>query len=175
MLSFKDISDFNKVGDYLSILNGAIFAELVVLFIVYYTPYFDSRKLMDWYETYRLSAVIADVLILVIGIILTRLVFSAFKLKWNIWKFLLVLVGIQVVHDILFYGLFSSVPRGINKMMDLFKSYAKEVGVGAVLGDSFMIVISALAAMYFAGLSQNNNIILLITLVYLIPYIIYTK
>jgi len=175
MLTFKNISNFNKIGDYLPILNGAIFAELVVLFIVYYTPYFDSRKLMDWYETYRLSAVIADVLILVIGIILTRLVFSAFKLKWNIWKFLLVLVGIQVVHDILFYGLFSSVPRGINKMMDLFKSYAKEVGVGAVLGDSFMIVISALAAMYFAGLSQNNNIILLITLVYLIPYIIYTK
>jgi hypothetical protein len=73
---FKDISNFNKLSDYLPILNGAIFAELLVLFIVYYTPYFNSRKLMDWYETYRLSAVLADVLILVVGLILTRLVFK---------------------------------------------------------------------------------------------------
>lgn len=172
---FKDISNFNKLSDYLPILNGAILADILVLLIVYYTPYFDSRKLMDWYESYRFGAIIADVLILVIGVILTRLVFSVYGLKWNIWKFLLILVGIQVVHDILFYGLFSIIPRGTNKMMDLFKSYAKEVGVGAILGDSFMIVVAALAAMYFAKLSLNSNIILLISLVYVLPYILYTK
>lgn len=172
---FKDISNFNKLGDYLPILNGAIFAELIVLFIVYYTPYFNSRKLMDWYETYRLSAVLADVLILVVGLILTRLVFKLFKTKWNIWKFLLILLAIQIAHDVLFYGIFTMIPRGTNKMLDLFKDYAKEVGAGAILGDSFMILIAALTAMLFATLDTNNNIIALVFLVYIVPYILYTK
>ena len=172
---FKDISNFNKLGDYLPILNGAIFAELIVLFIVYYTSYFNSRKLMDWYKTYRLSAVLADVLILVVGLILTRLVFKLYKLKWNIWNFLLILLGIQIIHDILFYGVFTIVPRGTNKMLDLFKDYAREVGGGAILGDSFMIIICALTAMLFAKLDTNNNIIALVFLVYMVPYILYTK
>lgn len=172
---FKDISNFNKLSDYLPILNGAIFAELLVLFIVYYTPYFNSRKLMDWYETYRLSAVLADVLILVVGLILTRLVFKLFKMKWNLWKFLLILLAIQITHDVLFYGVFTVLPRGTNKMLDLFKDYAKEVGGKAILGDSFMILIAALTAMLFAKLPTNNNIIALVFLVYTVPYIIYTK
>ena len=74
----KDISRFNHLDDYLPIINGCILADLIVLFIVYYTPYFNSKHLMRWYETYRLSAVIADVLILVIGIIIARYLYSYF-------------------------------------------------------------------------------------------------
>jgi hypothetical protein len=172
---FKNISNFNNTSDYIAILNGAIFAELVVLFIVYYTPYFNSQKLMDWYETYQLSAVIADVLILVIGLILTRFVFKIYNIQWNILTFIVIMLTIQIIHDILFYGVFMIVPRGTNKMLDLFKDYANEVGSKAILGDSFMIVISALSAMLFANLSVNHNIILNIFLVYLIPYILHTN
>ena len=67
-----------------------------------------------------------------------------------------------------------SVPKGVNKMLDLFKNYGKEVGIKAILGDSFMIIIAVLFSWYFANLSLNNNLIILIFLVYLIPYIIYT-
>ena len=58
------LHNFYNTNSYLPILNGSILADLVILFIVYYTPYFDSFFLKKWYETYRLSAVIADVLIL---------------------------------------------------------------------------------------------------------------
>ena len=84
----KSISNFFDTSDYLPILNGSIGADLVILIILYYTPYFQSNFLKKWYETYRLSAVVADVLILVIGIILARLVFSHFKLSWNLYKFI---------------------------------------------------------------------------------------
>jgi hypothetical protein len=60
-------------------------------------------------------------------------------------------------------------------MLDLFKDYAKEVGGKAILGDSFMILIAALTAMLFAKLPTNNNIIALVFLVYMVPYILYTK
>lgn len=170
----KSIDKFSNTSDYLPILNGAIIADLIVLFIVYYTPYFNSFFLKKWYESYRLSAVIADVLILVIGIIVARFIFSRFNISWNIYKFTGLVVLIQIIHDVLFYIFFMSVPKGVNKMLDLFKNYGKEVGIKAILGDSFMIIIAVLFSWYFANLSLNNNIIILIFLVYLIPYIIYT-
>jgi uncharacterized protein YacL len=171
----KDISNFNNTGDYLPIVNGAVIAELIVLFIVYYTPYFNSKYLMKWYETYRLSAVIADIFILIIGLVLARYVFNVFNLSWNLWKFLIIVLVIQIIHDVLFYILFTKIPTGTNKMLDLFKGYASEVGVGAILGDSFMIAIAVLLSSYFGHLTVNTNIIILIFSVYLLPYILYTK
>ena len=67
------------------------------------------------------------------------------------------------------------VPKGKNKMLDLFKSYAKEVGVNAILGDSFMISITVFLAAYLADKSLNYNIITLIFSSYLIPYFIYSN
>jgi len=171
----QDISKFNKISDYLPILNGAIAADIIVLFILYYTKYFNSKYLKIWYEKYRLSAVIADVLILVIGIILARMVYYSIFDKYNTIYFIGLILIIQIIHDILFYALFQSTPVGMNKMFDLFKSYAKEVSYGAILGDSFMIIIAIILAMFFASFSLNTNIILVIFLTYMIPYILYTK
>jgi len=57
-------------------------------------------------------------------------------------------------------------------MLDFFKEYAKEVGVGAILGDSFMMILSCLLSSHFATHSLNANIILLIVSVYFLPYMI---
>lgn len=171
----KDISQFNKLSDYVPILNGSIAADLIVLGIVYYTKYFNSSQLMKYYETYRLGAVIADVLILVIGLIIARFLYSYIFDSWNIFYFTGLVVVIQVIHDVLFYNFFKSVPRGVNKFLDIFKDYAKEVSAGAILGDSFMIIIATLLSSYFAGFNMNSNIILLVVLTYLIPYVLYTR
>ena len=170
-----DLHNFYNTSSYLPILNGSIAADLVILFIVYYTPYFDSFFLKNWYETYRLSAVIADVLILVIGFIITRAIFTYYGWSWNFYLFLGTILVVQILHDILFYLFFMNVPKGMNNMLDLFKKYAKESGGRAILGDSFMIIITVLLAYLFANYSTNINIISLVVLVYLIPYIIYTK
>ena len=171
----KDISQFNKLSDYLPILNGSIAADLIVLGIVYYTRFFNSTQLMKYYETYRLGAVIADVLILVIGLIIGRFLYPYIFSSWNLFYFTALVVVIQVIHDVIFYKLFTSVPRGVNKFLDLFKDYAKEVSAGAILGDSFMIIVATLLSSYFAGFELNGNIILLIVLTYLIPYVLYTR
>ena len=169
------IHDFSNLNDYLPILNGSLAADIIILLMTYYTNVFNIKTLKAWYEKYRLSAVIADVLILVIGIIIARYFYSMFKIKWNIVKFLSLVLVIQIIHDYLFYLFFKSVPRGTNKMLDLFKDYAKEIGGKAILGDSFMIILAVLLSSYFAGLSQNTNIILCVCLVYLIPYVLYTR
>ena len=77
---FKDISNFNNVNDYLPILNGSLNADLIIIFLLYH-GIFNSSLLKKWYKKYQLSAVIADVLILVIGIILGYIAFFCYMIK----------------------------------------------------------------------------------------------
>jgi uncharacterized protein YacL len=168
---FKDISNFSNVNDYLPILNGCVSADIIIIFLLYH-GIFKSYYLKKWYKKYQISAVIADVLILVIGIILARFFYKYFFTSFSIWKFTGLAVIIQIIHDILFYLFFSSVPSGYNAMLDFFKQYAGEVGTGAILGDSFMMIIACLLSSYFATYSVNGNIILLIVSIYLFPYLI---
>ena len=39
---YMQLHNFYDISSYLPILNGSILADLVILSIVYYTPYFDS-------------------------------------------------------------------------------------------------------------------------------------
>ena len=54
--------------------------------------------------------------------------------------------------------MFSNIPRGYNAMIDFFKEYAKEVGVGAILGDSFMMILACFLSSHFAIYNLNTNV-----------------
>ena len=168
---FKDISNFNNVSDYLPILNGCVNADLFILFLLFHGV-FKSVYLKKWYKKYQLNAVLADVLILFIGIILARFLYKYFFDTFNIFKFTSLAVCIQIIHDLLFYWMFNSLPVGYNSMLDFFKGYAKEVGVGAILGDSFMMIVACLMSSSFATYSLNMNIITLVISLYFFPYMI---
>jgi len=170
---FGDISNFQNINNYLPILNGSLNADLIIIFLLHH-GIFKSSLLKKWYKKYQLSAVIADTLILVIGIILARFFYKYFfpRQEFNIWKFTGLAVCIQIIHDILFYWFFKSIPRGYNAMLDFFKDYAREVGIGAILGDSFMMILACLLSSHFATYSLNSNIILLTFSMYFVPYMI---
>ena len=169
-----DITRFDKINDYLPILNGIITADLLFLIIVYYmyNNSDDKGSLLNWYKEFGLSAFIADFAIMFIGLILTRYIFKIYKLKNNIIIFILVALFLQIFHDILFYVFFSAIPKNNNEMIDFFKIYAEKQGKNAIIGDSILVVMSILLASMFAGLTFNTNIILLSFLVYLLPYAI---
>jgi hypothetical protein len=170
---FKSISEFNNTGDYLSILNGALITDLCVIFLLIFGA-IKSKVLVEWYRKYNLSAVIADVLIIVIGIIMARFAYPyVFGEKFSLIKFIGLAVAIQIVHDILFYYMFNLVPRGKNRMLDTFKDYANEVSFKAILSDSLMIISTCLLSSYFVSLNLNTNIIILILSIYILPYAIY--
>ncbi len=172
---FGDISKFNNTGDYLSILNGCLLADIIIIFICFY--FLNSTQIKIWYSKFGLSAVIADVLILVIGIIIARALYSKiFGDQFNIFKFVLLVLVIQIIHDFAFYfGVIKTLPRGVNDMIDVFKDYAQEVSVGAVIGDSILMVLSVFFASLFANNNNNINIIILIILMYILPYGVHAK
>jgi hypothetical protein len=148
---FAPIHDLFQTLDYLPMINGSIIADILIIAGLYYTPLFESRHLKRWYSTFHIGAAMADILILVIGMILARAVFTYFELEWNVWKFLLVALVIQILHDSLFYVFFMAVPRGTNRMMDVFQDYAKEVSFKAILGDSVMLSMAVLLSSYLAS------------------------
>ena len=171
---FSNISQFSNVDDYLPILNAVILTDLIFMILLIF-GWIQSTQLGKWYEKYNLAAVVADVLIIFIGIILARFLYPFIFTKFSIWYFVLLAVVIQVIHDICFYLLFSAIPRGSNYMMDTFKYYAKEIGARAILADSFMMICACLFASFFKGLGKNSNMIILIFLVYMVPYLVYTR
>ena len=168
----KNISNFAQVSDYLPILNSVLITDLFVILLLN-TSIIKSRVLRVWYNKYNISAILCDILIIFIGIIIARYLYSSFFQSYSLFKFIVLAVGVQIIHDLLFFQLFRSVPRGENKMLDTFKDYAKEVSYKAVLSDSGMMIMAVLLSAFFAGQSLNTNIIVLIVAVYLMPYLLY--
>jgi len=168
----KNIANFNNTNDYLPMLNAVLITDLFVILLLN-TKVIKSRVLRQWYTQYNLSAVIADVLIILIGLIITRAIYYYIFESFSIVKFIILAVIVQVTHDILFYVLFSNTPRGLNKMLDTFKDYANEVSYKAILADSSMMIMSSLLAFYLVNKNTNTNIITFISVMYLLPYLLY--
>jgi len=162
--------------NYFSIVNGALITDLLVIILLIQGS-IKSKVLIDWYKTYNLSAVIADVLIIVIGILLARVAYPyvyGANTAFSLLKFTILAVGIQIIHDVLFNGIITAMPRGANRMVDTFKAYAKEVGIKAIVSDSAMMISTCLISNYLANKSSSTNIVTFIVSVYCVPYLIYT-
>ena len=173
MMKFTDISRFDRVSDYLPILNAAILADIGVMLLLL-SKNIESKYLREWYKKYTLSAVIMDVLILVIGAVLARLAYPFFfsSSGFSLIGLAGLAVAIQITHDILFAVGFNMVPRGKSGIADLFQDYGKEIGVWILVADAIMMVSTIVFGSLFASLSLHTNILLLIGLVYLIPYLL---
>ena len=168
----KNIVNFSNTSDYLPLLNAVLITDLFVILLLN-TSIIQSQVLRKWYSQYNLSAVVADVLIILIGLIITRAIYYYVFETFSLLKFTILAVIVQITHDILFYMFFSSVPRGVNKMLDTFKDYANEVSYKAIFADSGMMIMSCILASYLANRTMNINIIVLISFLYLLPYLLY--
>lgn len=177
-----DISNYRNVYDLLYIVIAVLAIEVIVLFAVRYLPEIFGQHLNRWYDLFGLNAVIADVMIIVVGFLMARYLYTLWVRRkfangqWSPLKFTGTLVGVQLLHDLLFYfGVIQQIPRGHNVMMDVFKDYALSGGAKILAGDAAMMIGSAGIAMLLKG--QPLHIVASIgsLLVYAVPYILYTK
>jgi hypothetical protein len=169
----KNIVNFSNTSDYLPLLNAVLITDLFVILLLN-TNVIKSQVLRKWYSKYNLSAVIADVLIILIGLIITRAIYYYVFETFSLLKFTILAVLVQITHDILFYMFFRTMPRGVNQMVDTFKDYANEVSYRAIFADSGMMIMSCILASYLVNKNMNINIIVLISFLYLLPYLLYS-
>ena len=169
----NNISNFSNTSNYLPILNAIIITDLFVLSRVVFRQ-INIKSLNEWYNKYGLSAILTDVLSIMIGIILTRFLYPFIFNIFNIILFCILAVCIQVTHDLLFAVLFNVIPRGYSKMLDTFKNYGNEVGFTILIADALMMISSILIGSWLNNLTFNTNLILLIVLLYITPYFLYS-
>jgi hypothetical protein len=157
--------------EWVSLLTATAWVDFTVIVLSKIVPL--TKALDTWYRDFGVVAVGSDVLIIVLGIALAKLLFpdaSGFKLVG-------IAVGIQILHDILFYiGVIRTVPDGQNKIIDLFKRYAGEGGYKIILADAAMVTGSVLLMEYLDNNYSDDTIAFLgILAVYSLLYILYTK
>lgn len=150
-------------------------ADLVVIFMNFNKIAFNNKELTGWYKKYRLSAMIADILIGVIYMLIARYMIYIFKWNIGLTGYAALAVAVQMILDFAFYLFFSIVPKGSNNMLDYFKEYAKSAKLGAIFGDSVLVIIAVILSAIFNAHGFDYNIVMLILSVYLSPFIIYTK
>ena len=173
--NFKPTINYANKFEYVPIITANIYADLFIIFITFTQLYYNSPTLIEWYKKYRLSAMIADILIGVLYMLLGRYIVSITGIKVGLTAFAAICVGIQLVFDYLFYILFSIIPKGSNHMLDFFKGYAKEVGINALTGDSTLVIFAVIASALLNKQSYDTNIVFLLVSVYLAPFFIYMK
>ena len=174
-VKLKPTTNYNNKFEYIPILTANIYADLLIIFITLGGFIYKSKTLEEWYKKYRLSASIADILIGVLYILLARYIMFTMNINLSLTSFALLAVIIQVIFDLIFYKVFSSIPLGSNHMLDFFKRYAEDVKGGAIIGDSVLVIFAVVLSALLNLQSFDVNIVMLIISIYLIPYFIYMK
>ena len=173
--NLKPTINYNNKFEYVPIITANIYADLFIIFVTFAKIYINIKSLEEWYKKYRLSAMIADILIGVLYILLGRYLVYKSGLKIGLTAFAAICVFIQIIFDFLFYILFTIIPKRSNDMLDYFKVYSKEIGASALLGDSFLVIMAVIISALLNQTSYDTNIVFLIISIYLIPYFIYMK
>ena len=176
--NLKPLVNYNDSSEYLPIFTSNLYADLLIILITF-TGILGVGKswkvLTNWYKKYRLSAMLADVLIGVIYLLIARYLVFALKLKVDLFQFGVLSVLVQILFDFLFYLFFTMIPKGSNNMLDLFKDWAKYAKADALWGDSILVLIGVILSSFLKEQSFNTNMFILILGGYLVPYIIYMK
>jgi hypothetical protein len=173
--NLKPTVNYKNKFEYVPIITANIYADLFIVFLTFSKIFYSIPSLEGWYKKYRLSAMIADILIGVLYILLGRYLVFKMGLNVGLTSFAVLCVGIQIFFDFLFYIIFTIIPRGSNDMLDYFKGYSKEVGDGALSGDSILVIFAVVLSAILNAQSYDTNIVCLILSIYLAPYFVYMK
>jgi hypothetical protein len=170
--------DLSNYAYFPQIAVAVLIVDLIVIFLVRFFPGFWGSTINIWYDKFGLSAVIADVLIIVLGILLAQYLYRTFikpAYGWNVYAFSALVVAIQIVHDMLFYfGVILPLPKGHNAMMDVFKTYADRGGGKVVLADTAMMLGSVGIASALATMHPQATVFSGVLAAYAVPFILTT-
>lgn len=169
---------------FIHFLTASAIVELfmLILFRLTKSP-FTGIAINRWYNNLGWTAIILDILSLLIGFYIAKFIYEYLRKKnyinseYELYKYLGIVLLVQITHDLLFYFfVIKPFPKNKNKVMDEFKYYAEKVKSGAIIGDSFMYLIGT--SLLYLFVQKNNihiNTFISILCFYLIGYLIYQK
>jgi len=177
-MTVSDISEYSNVWDVPLLFFAILTVDVCVLFLTRYFPGIFGAPLNKWYTNFGLSAVLSDVLVILIGFLIARYIYTIWikpAMGWNPEAFVGLLVVVQLIHDVLFYlGVILPLPKGHNEMIDVFKSYAQGGGAKILAGDAGLMIASAGVAFAFKAIPMHATVAISTVVSYALTYILYT-
>jgi len=168
---------------FLELLNGALLTDLLVMALCLsglldgftFPDSFKSSVVAKWYQSFGMGAVVSDVTIIMLGVILAKVLYPFIFRSFSFVKFIGLVVCIQLIHDTLFASIFINLPSGKSKIVDVFQEYVKSpYNYFILLGDALMMIYTVLIMTFLQRYSTNINIIFLIVLLYITPYLLFS-
>ena len=140
----------------IELIVSAIIVDTVIGYYLLITNK-GGRYIKEWYKMFTIGAYSMDILSIVFATYISVL------LTDNIYKQLLLVICIGLVHDITF-GYFVKNSKTKSKIINLFKNYANELGITILIVDSLMLISTLLLA-YFMKKYLERDVILLIGII----------
>jgi len=174
----ENITNYKNVGDWFYLATAALVVDFIVVVREKYprsNAYINVKSLDEWYTKFGSVAVASDILATLIGIMVTRYIYTSLKLN-NPLYFLAILVCFQIFHDI-FFNIFviKRMPKGHNEMIDVFKSYTQENGHKILVVDAILMLSSVGLGSFLKMLPSHYTIITAFITLYSFTYILYTR
>ena len=169
---------------FLHFLTASVIIETFMLILFRFTKSpFTGVSINRWYDNLGWTAVILDVLSVLIGFYIAKFIYeylvkeNYINREYELYKFLGLVLCIQIIHDFSFYFfVIKPYPKFKNRVIDEFKEYAKYYQSQAVFADSLIYIFTTpLLYLYIQKNNINTNTFISIVCFYLIGYLIYQK
>ena len=169
---------------FLHFLTAAVVIELFMLYLFRFTKSpFTGISINRWYDNLGWTAVILDILSVLIGFYIAKFIYEYLvkekyiNTDYEFMKYLGLVLLVQIIHDFSFYFfVIKPYPNNKNRVMDELKLYSEKVKTSAVIGDSFMYLIGTpLLYLFIQKNNINTNTFISIVCFYLIGYLIHQK
>lgn len=166
---------------FIQFLTATVIIELFMMILFRFTK--TSKAINNWYNNLGWTAVILDVLSILIGFYIAKFIYEYLveqkyiNTEYELYKYLGLVLMVQIIHDFSFYFfVIKPYPKFKNKVIDEFKEYAKYYKSQAVFADS-LIYIATTPILYYLITKNNNDTNVFINLIgfYLIGYFLYQK
>ena len=171
-------TNYKNINDWFYLVPAVTLVDFIVILLAKYpgqSPLIGVKSLNEWYERFGVFAVGSDILSILIGILVTRYIYTLGGFK-NPLLFLVILVLFQLAHDLFFYvAVIRGLPAGHNQMIDVFKSYGDENGAKILVADSLMMLASVFTASFLMDLPSHVTTASFFVTLYALCYILYTR
>ena len=176
----KTITDFNSVGDIIYIFVAVMFVDFVALCLTKYPgakPIFGIKALDQWYTRFGMTAVAADLLSIMIGIVAARYIFTYARFEpSNMFMFVAIILLFQLCHDAFFFlAVIQPLARGDNAMIDVFKDYAIENGGKIMVADAVLLLGTVAGATLLKNLPFHVTGFVGLVTAYALCFVTYTR
>lgn len=170
---FKNISDYQDLSNYLPIFLSAL---IVYMLSIVFISYFDKKKkqeLKEFYNSFNIGVIFTDLLLIIININRVRFIYPFIFKEYSLITFLLTSGIIQIIYDLLLSDLYNLIPKNSSLYLSFLNEDKKVLKLPVVLTNVITNVSGIFFASYLATFSITSNINLLLSLLSIIPYLIY--